>query len=258
MRLARRLIGMVLGSAGAAGVVLCVAGLVGCWVAYFEVLRRVDRVFDRADRALVEIRENLDQVGTRLRQTELELETVQKRETDVASTPPAERVARRAESRKLVETVNPHVGEIRELLVKATEAALVANGLLDALAELPIVDRVSVDTDRLKETSAQLSVLAERSARLASLLGRPTPTTDDEISGEASRAAEALRRTMALADSGTARLESGRERIADGRGRAIRCTNAVAVTLTVVLLWIAIGQLSLLLHGRSLSRHCQY
>jgi hypothetical protein len=243
MRVVRRLTGWTFGAAGAVGLVLCVAGLVGCWVAYFEVVGRVDRLFGRAEGALAETGGNLGQVGDRLRGTQAELGAVRRREAEVSSRPPAERGARRALSRKAVEAIGP----------QATEAALVAKGLLDALAELPVADRVNVDTDGLKEASAQLSDVSERAAKLASLLG-PDTGADRDIGTESSRAAEALRRAIALADAGADRWERGRETVAAGHARTRRWTMGAAVAVTAMLVWIAAGQLSLLIHGRTLAR----
>jgi len=249
----RRLTGWAFGAAGAVGFLLCIAGLVGCWVAYAEVVRRVDRVFGRADAALAEIGENLGQAGDRLRRTRTELEAV-RRETEPPATRPTGGTARRAVSRKAVEAVGPQAAEARELLVKATEAALVANGVLDALAELPVVERVSVDTDRLKEAAAQLADVSEQSARLAARLGPVARGDDGEAGTESSRAAEALGKAIDLTATGADQVERGRERVAGGRARVMGWINGVAVAVTLVLAWGAAGQFSLLVHGRSLTR----
>jgi hypothetical protein len=254
MRLLRRLAGLLSGTAGAIGLILCVAGLVGLWAAYVEVVRRVDRVFERADTALAGVQENLHRATDRLRETETGLEVVRKQEADLAAQPPAERGPRRVLSRKTVEALGPGVGDARATLVRATEAAMVANGLLDALAELPVVERVTIDTDRLKEASAQLSDLTERSARLVALLGPAAPAGDDQAAGEASRAVEAVRKSIALADVGTDRLDDRRQTVVAGHARIRRWIDGVTAALAVVVAWIAAGQFSLLIHGWKLVR----
>src|SRR5947209_231938 len=202
MRLARRLAGLLFGAAGVLGLVLGVAGLAGVWVGYVEVVRRVDRVFDRADQSLAGVQNNLRQATARLRETETELDAARKREAERITRPPAERPGRREVSRKAVEALGPGVADARVTLLKATEAALVANGLLGALAELPAVERVNVDTDRLKDASDQLSELTERSTKLADLLARAAPAGEAEVDEQSSRAAEAVRRPIALAEAG--------------------------------------------------------
>jgi hypothetical protein len=250
MRFVRRLVGLLFGTAGVLGAVLGVAGLVGVWVGYLEVVRRVNRVFDGADQALAGIQSNLQQASDRLRETETELEAVRKREAERA----ADRPGRREASRKAVEALGPRMGEARSTLLKATEAGLVANGLLDALAELPAIEHVNVDTDRLKEASAQLAELTERSKKLAELLAPATPMSEEEIGAESSRAVEAVRRPIVLAEAGVDRLENGRQTIGEGHARIRRWINSLTLVLTVALVWISAGQFSLLLHGWKLVR----
>jgi hypothetical protein len=254
MGVVRRLAGLVFGAAGLTGLVLCVAGLVGSWLGYREAVRYADGLFGRADGALAEVERDLRSAADRLRQTETELEAVRRREVGSAPEPPGQRAARRALSRKAVEALGPRLGEARELVAKATEAGLVANGLLDALGELSILGRVNVDTDRLKETSARLADLTDRSARLQELLAPAAPPTDEEVARESSGAADGLRKALALADAASDRLEDGRRRVADGHARAVNWVHRAAVAVTVVLVWIAAGQLSLLVHARALAR----
>ena len=253
MAMMRRAGGLTAGAAGLVGAALCAAGLVGVWLAHAEAMRRVDRVFGRAEQALADVQENLGQAADRLRQTETELEAVRQREADLAAQPPAQRGARRELSRRAVESVGPGVGEARTLLVRATEAGLVANGLLDALAELP-GDRVHVETDRLKETATQIADLTEKTNKLSELLARATPAAGDDVQPESARAVEAVRRPIALAEDGADRLERGRQSVAAGHAKLRRWVGGTAAALTVVLLWIAAGQFSLLVHGWKLLR----
>lgn len=254
MRLVRRLAGLLFAAAGLTGLLLCLAGVVGCWFGHREAVRYADHVFGRADGALAEVHGNLRAAADRLRQTETELAGVHRREVDPAPQPPAQRAARRALSRKAVEALGPGLGEARDLAAKAAEAGLVANGVLDALGELSVLDRVNVDTDRLKEASERVADLNERSARLVDLLARAAPPTDEEVAHESSGAVEALRRALAVADAGSERLEAGRQKVAVAHARVLHWVNAVALTVAVVLLWVAAGQLSLLAHARGLAR----
>jgi hypothetical protein len=86
------------------------------------------------------------------------------------------------------------------------------------------------------------------------MLARAAPAGDDEVGTESSRAVEAVRRSIALADAGSERLESSRQSIAAGHARLMRWINGIAIVVTVVLVWIAAGQFSLLIHGWKLVR----
>jgi hypothetical protein len=250
----RQLVGLVFGAAGLTGLVLCLAGLAGCWFAYREVVGYADRVFGRAEGVLTDVQADLRSATGRLRQTDTELAALHRREAGATPGPPAERAARRALSRKTVDALGPRLGEARELVARAEEAGLVANGLLEALSELSVLDRVRVDTDGLKEASARVADLTDRSARLADLLGRAAPPPDEEVARESSAAVDGLRRALALADAGSDRLEAGRQKVTDAHARVRSWITAVAVTIAAVLVWIAAGQLSLLVHAGRLVR----
>src|SRR4029077_15641478 len=111
-------------------------------------IRRVNDTHGRAEVMITEVRDSLDQVSRRLRQTERELDTMRQREENLAAQPPDERNTRRALSLRAMAAVKPNLGDAREKLLKSVEAGLVLNGLLEALAETPLVERTSIDTDR--------------------------------------------------------------------------------------------------------------
>lgn len=253
MRLIRRLVGVIFGVAGLIGLVLCVAGIVGCWYVHSEIGRRVDRVFDRVDGSLVRAKEQLGQAEKRLGHTKIELGEILKREADLPSQPPAEKNARRLLSKKATSSFHPQIIEAREMLVKATEIGLVANGLLEAFGELPFVERANIDVGRLKEASDQLSELNERTSKLAILLAKAAPDDDAEIGRESTRAAAVLDRVATAVNEVSMRLEVTRTTIEGYRSRINLWIDRMAIAITLVLGWIGAGQLSLLLHGKKMT-----
>lgn len=254
MRLFRRLIGMLSAVAGLIGLLLCIAGMIGCWVGYSELLERVDRTFGRADELFVKANEHLGQAGGRLRQTQTELAAIKKREADLAAQPPEEKTARRALSRKSLESVNPKLGEAREVLVQATETALVVNGILDALGELPFVERLNIDADRLKSTSSQLSEVIDRSNKVAALLAKTAPPNDADVSNESSRIVDSLDRIVTSVDGAGDRIDKARGKVQEAHARIKYWLKMTALIVTGVLLWIGFGQLSLMIHGGKMVR----
>jgi hypothetical protein len=255
MPVMRRLFGLLCGASGGTGLLLCIAGIVGCWWLHAEVVQRVDGVFGRAETLLVDVGASLDQVGGRMRQTQSELESVRQREVDLDAKPPVERSLRRSLSRKGIAALSPQLGDARGKLNKATEIGLVVNGLLEALAELPLVERAGVDTDKLKETSAQLSALIDQTDKLRLQLGISLPEQPAEtITAESSRAVDLVGQIVAATDDGSDRVNGARLKVADRHAQIIKWITLSAVFLTLLLVWIAAGQFSLLLHGRSLVR----
>jgi hypothetical protein len=240
----------VYGLAGAAGLVACAFGVVGCWVLYAELIARTDRVFGRAEGALGGLRDDLGQVRDRLRQTEQNLNAVRQREEELAARPPADRDKRRVLSWKAVEGASPHLGDARRKLVMATEVALVADGFLDALAELPLGERIGVDVGRLQAVSDQLSELIGQADKMAMLLAGSAPgVTPDGAADQSARIAESLGRVVAAVDEGVARADDARERVGAWHARVTRWLTRTASVATLILAWAGAGQLSLLAHA---------
>jgi hypothetical protein len=251
----RRSLAAVFGLAGAAGLVACALGVVGCWVLYAELIARTDRVFGRAEGALGGLRDDLGQVRDRLRQTEQDLDAVRRREEELAARPPADRNKRRVLSRTAAEGVAPHLGDARRKLVTTTEVALVADGLLDGLAELPLGERVGVDAGRLRGASDQLSDLIGQADRLAGLLAGSAPgVPPDGAADQSARIAESLGRVVAVVDEGVARADDARERVKAWHARVTRWLTRTASVATLILAWAGAGQLSLLMHACRRSR----
>jgi flagellin-like hook-associated protein FlgL len=253
MTLFRRLFGVVCGTAGLIGLLLCIAGIIGCWLGHSEVARRVDRAFDRADASLVRASGNAEQVRKRLTETKTELRALQDREREGASQPPAEKGARRALSKKAITSLNPQLGEAHQALLTATEISVVANGLLDAVAELPLAERAHVDVDRLHEASEQLAALKERMGKLSTLMEKVSPESDAEIGNESNRAGEILERILLAVDEASNRIDSVREDVGAYHSSINLWLDRLAIAITVLLGWIGAGQFSLLIHGKKLT-----
>ena len=83
---------------------------------------------------------------------------------------------------------------------------------------------------------------------------RAAPAGDGDVGVESARAVEAVRRPIALAEAGSERLEGGRQKIVAAHDRLMWWINAVTAVLAALLVWMAAGQLSLLIHGWKLVR----
>jgi hypothetical protein len=249
MRILRRALAAVLGVAGATGLILCTAGVVGRWAVYAEAVRRVDRTFGRAGSSLGDVKEGLTHTRDRLRLTRDELDAIHQREADLAARTPTEGISRRAASRKAAAGAGPQLADARRNLVKATEAALVVNGLLDVLAELPLGERVGVETDSLQDASDRLEDVIGRSQKLAATLAKALPNPADGASEEALQLCGALDKVVAAADAGADRMGTAQERLQTWHARVTRWLTAIAVAVTILLGWVGLGQHSLMVHG---------
>ena len=209
-------------------------------MAYAEAVRRADRTFGRAEDALGDVRDSLRQAGDRLRQTRQELATIREQLQAQPFVVDGQAIARKA-----AEAALPLLVEARQKLLKATEAGLVLEGLLDALAELPLGERVGIEPERLRDASDRLGELIGRSELLAATLEK----TASVLADESWRLIGPLDRIIAATDAGADRADAARERVRAWHARVIYWLTVAAVGVTVLLAWIGLGQLSLLVHG---------
>ena len=124
----------------------------------------------------------------------------------------------------------------------AVELGLVADGVLDVLAELSVAERVGVDTARMREASDQLSDLIRTADRLAAALPRAPDESDAGIADRVGRVASTL-------DEAAGQVDDARGRVADWHRRTVRALTLVTVVATALLVWIGLGQACLAWQG---------
>lgn len=246
MRIFWRIIRFALGLAGLTGTLLCLAGIVGCWILYVDAVQRTNRAFGRVEASLDRTRENLTRARDQLERTQRGLLAVRGRVSDATH---------RLKVRIITGAAAGTLTEIRRIVERATEAALVAEGFLNAVAELPIAERIGLDPDALRETSERLSDAIQIAERLSALLDPAAPEPmDNDVQGPSTRLDELLKQAIGTVDIGVERLNTASERMELLRVRVVRVFTIVALASTVLLVWIGAGQVSLLIHGFRRSR----
>lgn len=237
MRPARRLLAALFGLLGATGTILCAAGVVGVWVLHTDLRGRADRAFGLVEDRLAPTRAELGRAADKLREIGREVEAVEKREEE----PGAKR--RRAIPKATAAAASSQLGQVRQGLVTATEVGLVADGVLDLLAELPAAERVGIDTAKLRDASGQLSDLIRTADRVAAALPRTADEPDDP------GIADGVRRVAATLDEAAAHMGGAHARVVEWHQWTVRALLVVAAGVTALLVWIGLGQACLTTAG---------
>lgn len=237
MRFVRRLFAALFGLLGATGTILCVAGVFGVWVLHSDLRSRADRVFGRVEDRLAPTRAELGRAADRLREVGREVEAVERREEGSGAK------RKRAVPKAAAQSAAGQLGQVRQAVVTATEVGLVADGVLDLLAELPAAERVGIDTARLRDASGQLSDLIRTADRVAAALPRPADEPD------APDIADGVRRVAAALDETAANIGDAHTRVTDWHTRTVRALLLVAIALTALLVWVGLGQACLTTAG---------
>jgi hypothetical protein len=240
MRLARRLVAALLAVLGTTGTILCVAAVVGVWILHADLVGRADRVFGRVGDRLGAMRADLGRAADRLRQAGREVGAVEKREDT-----PAREKRHPALPKAAAQSASAQLGQARQAVVTATEVGLVAGGVLDVLAELPLAERVGLDTARLRDAADQLSDLIRTADQVAAALPRGPDEPDESSPGLADR----VGRVATTIDDTAGRLDEARARVADWHRRTVRALTLAAAAATALLVWVGLGQVCLAAQG---------
>jgi hypothetical protein len=210
-----------------------------------DALGRVETILDATS-------ESFEQVRASLQKADRELEAVREAERPPTATTPRSPQLGRAASRKLASKLTSSLGDAQHRLGIAVEAAVVVDSLLGGLDEVPLVRMSKLDTEQLQEVSARVSSLTHNAQRLQAML--ETSSDTKEVDEETSRMRQILSRVTSGLQRVADRIDEARGRVAEVRSHIARWLLATQVGLTVILLWIGMGQGCLLAQGWSWCR----
>jgi hypothetical protein len=254
MRLVQRILAVVVLLLSAVVFAACVAGAIGVWVIRDPLLTRGTRILDRTDSYLREAAEGTGQINTALVRADASLDTVRKAPPPMGKPDFKTRMALRMAADTIRNDVNGRVGGAREQLLNVTEAAVVANSLLGDVNELPLVDRADLDAADLRQASGHLTQVADLSRQLSDMLEKGETKDGKELGDAVNEKTSAVARTLGLATTATqsfeGKLDRAREHVAVVRSRFVTGVNVGTPVACVVLLWLALSQVSLFAHAR--------
>jgi hypothetical protein len=245
-----RLLGALLALLGAGGVILCVAGVVACWVAEAQLRQRADRLLRRLDGPVGLTARSLGQVRQALEAARAQVDTLHR----AAGPEPGKQPAgfmERAALHLIAWRLGPRLGEVRQQVDSATEVAVAANTLLEHLQGLPLAEAAGLDAGQMRDVSQQLGGLTASAERLSALLDQAPGGGPSGAGGNTADLREGLKRAAASVGDLERKTEEVRRQLADLRSRLPGWLTASAVVLTVFLVWMGVGQCSLFLHGWS-------
>jgi hypothetical protein len=248
-----RLLGALLALLGAAGVLLCIAGIVASWVAEAELRQRADRLLGRLDGPVRLTARSLAQVREALEAARAQVDTLHRATGPEPSKQPAG-FMERAALHLIAWRLGPRLGEVRQQVDSATEVAVAANTLLEHLQGLPLAEAAGLDAGQMRDVSQQLDGLTASAEQLGALLGQAAGGGPPGARPDTSRLREGLERAAVSVGNLERQTVEVREKLAQLRTRLPGWLTATAVGLTVFLLWMGVGQCSLFLHGWSLLR----
>lgn len=265
MNTIRRSAGLGMTIVASAGLVLCLAGIVGVWITKRHVDALGDKVFEAAEDSLAFVDKKLDRVETAFRDVHSRIGVLSK----AVDRFPQKQAEAETETRSLLKTLDEEVFEplkSAQTWLDSTHAVAVGVG---KVSEAVVSSKYAAShedsvglaiAERLQDASESvvdiLTTLKDARQGLLDL-------RDDVLS--ARRVAVAVVAHLTQAETRianlcerTERLHVGvvkmKEGIADVRASFQWWTMLVAVLLTLLLAWFAASQIGMMLHGWTLAR----
>jgi len=151
--------------------------------------------------------------------------------------------------------LTPQSGNLRATLGRVAEASVALNGLLAGADKLTFAAPAGLDAERVEDVHETLAQVTKKAEELSSLFPEPDGDRSPDDKAAPPGAEKALDALQELTDECEARVEQvavREERLRSLADVLLRWGPAVA---TLLLVWITLGQASLLLHGWTLLRH---
>jgi hypothetical protein len=256
LRLLRRILAGLGFLLSAAGLVLSVGAGIGVWIVKEPVTSRATHIFERVEAALDIADKGLDHVKTTLANATERLDRVKQEQRQLAQEPGQNSTLRRLLARTVQQTIAPDLGSANEKLHTVAEAAAVVNSVLEDLGNFPLLAVTGLDLDRLHEMNSRLADVAPAAWELSRLLGEPGTGSEPDAAGpQLSRVEQTLKTMQGLITAYEPRFTQVRQRVEALRAMTLPWITPAAVVVSLVCLWIALSQVSVLCHAWSWWRH---
>ncbi len=234
------------------GLLLSLAGGIGVWMVKEPVTERATWVFERINAALDVADQNLDHAKTSLARAADRLDTARAEQRRIAQAPQRAGTMRRMLARTVQRSIAPELGNAHEKLHTVAEAAFVVNSVLEDVGSFPILSVSGLEVESLTEMNSRLANVAPAAWELSRLLGEPAGESDEDGAGaQFFRIDQTLKTVQRLIAGYKTRVAQVRQRAETLKSDTLTWITPAAVLVSVICLWIALSQVSLLCHAWS-------
>jgi hypothetical protein len=250
MKVCKRILAAVTALFCVAGLLICIAVVVGVWIVKGPVTSKATTAFGRIEGALEVADRGLDRVKSSFDKADERLAIVKEEQAKLAQDPKNNRPVARAMARSVQQTIAPEFQNAHETFHTVAEAAVVVQSILDDLASSPMLSVPGLEGDDMAGIDNSLSQVESSAWELGRLLGEPEP--DSEAAGsELSRIERTLAKLRELITHYKSRLTQVRQKTEELKSTTLYWITPAALIISLVCLWIALSQVSLLCHARS-------
>jgi len=252
MNVCKRFLAVIILLLGVAGLLLSLAGGVGAWIVKEPVKAKAIRIFERIEAALDLADQGLDHVKTSLARAAERLDSVREEQRRLAQEPRSNNALGSFLARTVQQTLAPEFSNAHETFHTVAEAALVVNTVLENFGNFPFLSVAGLEVGDLTEINNRLTQVESSAWSLSRLLGQPGPAPDsDEASIQLSRVEQTLKTMRGMLAEFESKLTLVRQRTEELKSRTLPWITPASVLIALVCFWIALSQVSLLVHAWS-------
>jgi hypothetical protein len=252
MRLLRRFVGALVLLLSAVGIICCASGIIGVWLFYQNVSDKVQTISARLDVGLQRVAAANQNVSRAVEKARADVATVSKESANLGGGGDKDRRASRALRTVIQQQAAPSIDDLGGRLATLADAAVAVSSLLESFQELPTGPSVRVEPDLLKRRADEAQQLSATLRRLEAALGDGEGgTSSREVAATTSEVEGVLQRCQVAVDSWQIDLDAARENLARIKAQIVGWLMYIAIAMTVLLAWVAAGQISLF--GRALA-----
>jgi hypothetical protein len=253
MSFVRRLLAVVVILVSAAFLIAALAGSISVWVVKQPLIERTTKIGDRVDRALALAERGLGEVDAGLQKATESVNAIKDNHAKLGGDKEQNRFLMRLIAMRIDEGLAPQVQDTRQRLLAVTEAAVAINSVLGDLNELPSGSISGPDADRLKQISDLLQRLAASAQELNGMLTNPKPegVSADAVGARVINIDQVLQTIRARVAEYLLQVTDFKQQVDTLRSRILRGVNLGTPIASLVFLWIAVSQVSLLVHAWS-------
>jgi hypothetical protein len=253
MSFARRLFAVFVILVSAAFLIAALAGSVGVWVVKGPLIERTTKIGDRVDRALGLAERGLGEADASLQKATESVNAIKGHHAKLGGDKEQNRFLMRLIAMRIDDGLAPQVQDTRQRLLAVTEAAVAINSVLGDLNELPSGSISGPDADRLKQISGLLMQLAASAQELNGMLTNPKPegVSADAVGSRVVNIDQLLQTIRARVADYLLQVTDFKQQVDTLRSRILRAIDLGTPIASLVFLWIAVSQISLLVHAWS-------
>jgi hypothetical protein len=228
---------------------LSLAGGIGVWVIRGPVQAKAAYVFERVEGKLDIADKGLEKVKATLARATERLDGVREEQRQLAREPRNSFLQRKL-ARTVQSALAPTLGDAHETINTVAEAVVVVNSVLEDVGNLPFLSIAGLEVGDLREINNSLSQVESSAWELTRLFaeGSASGTEDGD---RLSRVDRTLKTMRGLIDQYEPKVALVRQHTEQLKTKTLPWITPAAALISFVCFWIALSQVSLLVHARS-------